>query len=387
MILFLNVLFLLAVQSSAAPAAFQHPGVLVSGAQLNFIKDQVQNRVQPIYGAYQKAVESPYGKLSYTIQGPPSGGTIECGSYSNPNIGCSASDSDGAAAVTQALLYWISGNMTYANNAIKIMNNYAQHLKAYTNSNAPLQAAWDSEKWPVAAEIIRYSNAGWSDSDVKAFQNMLTKVITPIIEKGSSSNGNWELSMIDGLIGISVFNDDQTLFDHAVTFWKQRVPAYFYYHTDGNKPKPAPRGNPSWYGQTVFNTSVDGVAQETCRDFGHTEYGIASATHAAETAHIQGLDLYESESARMMAMLEFHSYYLLGNSVPKSICGGKVTLVKYPTFEVGYNEYHNRLGNDLPHTLSWIQKNVRVDSDIDYHMMVFETLTHGANAGSTLPVL
>eukprot|EP01046_Picozoa_sp_COSAG06_P000734 COSAG06_NODE_21_length_33796_cov_70.184853_23_plen_88_part_00 len=45
------------------------------------------------------------------------------------------------------------------------------------------------------------------------------------------------------------------------------------------------------YGQNVFNTSTDGVCQETCRDFGHMQMGMASAHYTAETAFIQGVDL------------------------------------------------------------------------------------------------
>lgn len=37
---------------------------------------------------------------------------------------------------------------------------------------------------------------------------------------------------------------------------------------------------------------MDGLAQETCRDFGHTGMGIAAAMHVAETSRIQGRDLY-----------------------------------------------------------------------------------------------
>jgi len=366
-----------------AVTAFQHPGVLVSRSQLNYIKAQVDNRIQPIYSAYQKAFKSRFGSLTYKIQGPPANGIIDCGSFSNPDFGCSAADSDGAAVLTQALLWYITADTRYAQNAIAIMNTYAKNLRSYTNSNAPLQAAWDSEKWPAAAEIIRYSNASWAESDIVAFQGMLSRVILPMINKGSGNNGNWELSMIDGLFGIAVFNDDQALFDHAVTFWQQRVPSYFYYHTDGSMPKPPPRGSPSWYGQSVFDSSVDGIAQETCRDFGHTQYGIAATTHAAETAHIQGNNLFESEKNRLVAAMEFHSFYLLGNPVPNKVCSGTITLAARPTFEVGYNEFHNRLGVPLPLTLAWIEKSVRTLSDpIDDHMMVYETLTHGGDAGT-----
>jgi len=360
--------------------AFVHPGVFVSKSQLDFIKEQVSKQSQPIYGAYEKAVKSSFANLNYRIRGPPSGGIIECGSYSNPNIGCSDADSDAAAAMTQALLWYITGNKQYAENSIRIMNAYSKNLKGYSNSNAPLQAGWDTEKWPIAAEIIRHTDAGWSTADVQAFQRMLTNVSLSYIYKGSGSNGNWELSMIDGMIGIAVFNDDQDLFNHAVTFWKERVPAYFYIHTDGSKPVPAPRGSTNWNGQTVFNSSVDGVCQETCRDFGHTEYGIASATHVAETAYIQGVNLYELEQKRLVATLEFHAEYLGGNPVPKDVCGGKVELVDHPTFEVGYNAYHNRLGVAMPKTLNWLNKSVRTLSNpIDDHMMVYETLTHGGS--------
>jgi len=374
-------------QLAAAQTTFQHPGVLVSRAQLDFIKAQVNAKVDPIYTEFLNAQKSTYGSLTYSPQGPPSGGVIDCGSFSNPDIGCSTEDEDGTAAYTQALLYWITGNNTYGQNAIRILNAYGHNLTGYTNSNGPLQAGWGASKWPRAAEIIRYSNAGWAPADAQAFGTMMTNAMLPTIINGSGNNGNWELSMIEGMIGIAVYNDDTNLFNHAVTFWHQRVPAYFYYFpVDGPNPVPAPRGSTNWNGQTVFNASVNGVAQETCRDFGHTEFGIAAAIAAAETAHIQGVDLYGSEKPRLEATLEFHAHYLLGNSVPSSVCGGHVTLASRPTFEIGYNEYHNRLGDSLPDTLNWLTTGIRTQSvEVDHHMMVFETLSHGADAGSGAP--
>jgi len=369
-------------QSVTTQKRFQHPGILVSEKQLKFIKKQVEGKVDPIYSAFVKAQNSSYGSLTYTPQGPPADGNINCGSYSRPDNGCSAEDNDGSAAYTQALLFWITRNRTYANNAIKILNAYAQNLKEYTNSNAPLQAAWGASKWARAAELIRYSHAGWSAADAEAFGAMMKSVMLPQIVNGSGGNGNWELSMIEGMIGIAVYNNDADLFNHAVTFWRQRVPAYFYYYPiDGPQHVPAPRGTPSWYGQTVFDANVNGIAQETCRDFGHTEYGIAATINIAETARIQGVDLYSSEKPRLEAALEFHAYYLLGNTVPSYVCGGKVSLAKYPTFEIGYNAYHNRLGDPLPNTSDWIGQGVRTQNvPVDHHMMVFETLTHGADA-------
>jgi len=381
---------------TAQSQTFQHPGVLVSRAQLDYMKTMVAAHSEPFYSAFLKAQNSNIGSLSYQPYGPPSDGFIKCGPTSNPNIGCSNADNDSSAAYLQALLWYITGNQQYANNAITLLNLYGHNLKGYstgsTYSNAPLQAAWDGEKWPRAAEIIRYSGAGWADADVSAFKSMLNTAILPLIINGSNSNGNWEISMIEALIGIGVFNDDPTTFNTGITYWKQRIPAYFYYHTDGAAPVPAPRGTANWYGQTVYNASVDGISQETCRDFGHAQYGISGALDAAETAHIQGIDLYNDVASnaknRLTAALEFNAYYLMGNSVPTSVCGGTVTLQVYPTDEIGYNEYHNRLGIDLPLTLQYLQTVIRqLANPTEYHIMVYETLSHGGDASALQPFL
>ena len=171
------------------------------------------------------------------------------------------------------------------------MNTYSHQLKAYTNSNAPLQAAWTAEMWPRAAEIIRHSPAGWKPEDVQAFSAMLTKINLPLIRDGSEKNGNWELSMIEGMMGIAVFTDDRALLDHAEAMWHERVPRTSTISSSmATIAKPLPRGasQTTWYGQTTFDASTSGVAQETCRDLGHTGYGIAATMGAAETAHIQG---------------------------------------------------------------------------------------------------
>ena len=115
---------------------------------------------------------------------------------------------------------------------------------------------------------------------------MLSTVTVPLIYRGSGANGNWELSMLDALAGIAVFTDNRTMFEHALDFWRQRIPAYFWIPADGPFPDHVPRGGSnwnatvygsgSWYGQSVFNASTAGVCQETCRDFGHMQMGMAS---------------------------------------------------------------------------------------------------------------
>src|SRR5215204_3969793 len=145
-------------------AGFYHPGVLVNRAQLEFVKSKVAAGAEPWKSAFEAAKASPLGALSYT---PTPRETVECGPFSKPDLGCKDEQRDSAAAYTQALLWFISGDKIYAENAIKIMNAWSSTLTGgHTNANGNVQAAWCAEQFPRAAEIIRYTHDGWSSEDV-----------------------------------------------------------------------------------------------------------------------------------------------------------------------------------------------------------------------------
>ncbi len=174
-----------------APATFQHPGVLVNKAQLDFVKSKVASRAQPWYDAYTAMLAD---RLASSTRSPTPFQTVACGSGSeNPSTGCHEEREDALAAYANALAWYISGSQSYATKAISYMNAWARTLKDHTASNAPLQTGWSGASWARAAEIIRYSNAGWSSSDIAAFENMLRNVYLPKIIGGSNANGNWEL--------------------------------------------------------------------------------------------------------------------------------------------------------------------------------------------------
>lgn len=408
-----------------ASSPWQHPGILVSETQLAFIKQQIVSHAEPWHQQFVAAKASPYGNKDYKPKGPPTDGIIQCGPLSQPDGGCSNASEDSTAAYIQALLWYITDDSVYANNAIAILNDYAYHLKGYagtnhipcpgepsTCSNARLQAARDSEKWPRAAEIIRHANAGkagWADNDIEAFSRMLTEIYEPALYDGNDGNGSAELSMIDGMMGIAVFNEDLPLLRHAQTLWQLRIPAYFYNESLDNPLYPGthapfpPGKSGTWNGQLVFNSQTTGVTQETCRTLGEAESGLAAAIHAAETDRIQGGELSASlytangaqqrlvTSLNLMAGLEAAQ----STSAPEDFCtgaGGRITLGTGLPNVIGYNEYHNRLHDprmaDASGSLGlhgtantyWsIQKSLLSNASgysPNLQMSVFETLTH-----------
>ncbi|XVV09404.1 alginate lyase family protein [Actinoplanes sp. CA-131856] len=365
------------MSADAAPIAFAHPGVLVSRAQLDFVKGKVAAGAQPWLSAYNQMMASRYASLSRT---PAPRATVECGSYSNPNNGCTDEREDAIAAYTAALAWYITGNAAYAQKSIALMDAWSATIKSHTNSNAPLQTGWAGSVWPRAAEIIKYTYSSWPNQ--ARFATMLRNVYLPVVIPGSSSNGNWELSMMEAAVGISVFLDDKASYDRAITRFKARAEAYVYVTADGSQPKYPPVGSVDtraelisyWQGQSTF---VDGLSQETCRDFTHTGYGISAISHIAETSRIQGEDLWPSLADRTRHALGFHTKFENGTAVPSNICGGSVVKGLGPVTEVAFNALSNRLGYAMSNTQTYTE--AKRPQGTNNLFVAWETLTHANN--------
>ncbi|MEU0411571.1 alginate lyase family protein [Streptomyces griseorubiginosus] len=369
----------LAVPADAAPATFVHPGVTVSQGQLDFVRGKVNAGAQPWKGAFDRMLAGKYADLNRT---PKPRAVVECGSYSNPNYGCTDEREDAIAAYTDALAWYITRDDRYAKKAIQLMDAWSAVITDHTNSNAPLQTGWAGSTWPRAAEIIKYTYTGsWANSG--RFATMLRDVYLPEIINGSNSNGNWELSMMEAAVGISVFLEDKASYDKAMGKFRTRTAAYVYLESDGALPKTVPSQNLNtrekivnyWQGQSTF---VTGLTQETCRDLTHTGYGISAISHVAETSRIQGQDLYGTDvGERLRQALGFQARYELGTAVPSWLCGGSLKLGLGPVTEVGYNALHHRLGMGMTNTQTLTERNRPAGTNNLF--VAWETLTHGDN--------
>ncbi|WP_395359255.1 alginate lyase family protein [Streptomyces sp. YH02] len=364
----------------AAPAVFTHPGVLVSASQLDFVRAKVQAGAQPWKAAFDQMMASSYAS---TTRAPKPRAIVECGSSSNPNYGCTDERQDAVAAYTQALAWYITRDARHARKAIEIMDAWSAVIKDHTNSNAPLQTGWAGSSWPRAAELVKHTyTGGWPNAG--RFATMLRDVYLPEVSGGAAltKNGNWELIMTEAAIGIAVHLDDRAAYDKAVATYLGRVPAYIYLAGDGGTPKPPPNSSIDtrdeivkyWQGQSTF---ADGLSQETCRDFGHTGWGIAAAVHTAETSRIQGQDLYPQVSERLRHALGFHTKYENGTAVPSWLCGGTVDKGLGAVTEVGYNALHHRLGIGMTNTGTYTE--ARRPAGTDNYFISWETLTHAEN--------
>ena len=372
--------------ASGIAAPFHHPGILNNQEELKFIRDQVQAGAEPWKTAFTRISRSRYASLEYK---PKPRAVVEAGPYSRPDIGAGDEKRDCVAAYTHALMWQLTGEKAHAEKAVEILNAWSAVIQEHKGHNAPLQSSWVGSVFPRAAEIIRSTYPDWKPAEIERFSQMLRKAYLPYIEEGRPNfNGNWELSMIEAMMAIGVFNDDDAVFQKGVSMWRKRVPAYFYLAQDGELPTPPPLGNKDtkealiqyWQGQSKF---VDGLCQETCRDFGHTFYGLAAMVNAAEIARHQGVDLYGEEARRITTAMEFHAEFVLGKPVPSWLRRGRLRISSGSTWEIAYNHYHNRLGMDLPHSEKVILTRAR-PTGADHHIN-WETLTHAELGSRGLP--
>nr|WP_239528629.1 alginate lyase family protein [Microbacterium esteraromaticum] len=387
------------LQPVVSSAGFTHPGVFNSLENLTATKKHIVAGDSPWAESFEQLTSSPYAKRGapdFTSFGSASaptaktcgaddrGGCISvCGSFNkNPDVGCADQQADGRAVYAQALAYFYTGDERYAQRAVAILNAYSARFAGSRGSNGPLMTAWTAGQMVRGAELIRYSYTPSSkkhEFDVTAFGTMLRKVFVPTLTTFDYGrfNGNWKLSAAEGLIGIAVFLDDRRLYDRALAMWRERVESYVYLSTDGELPvAPASAAGlyrtPTalrcqWLDGKAKGCQTDpptdpgirfqnGQVQESCRDFGHASMGLGAIVNTAETAWIQGDDLYAEQQARIISGVLYAVQVSLNHETrgwPASFCGGtddldpSLSLVELPAHAV-YNAYAIRKGAEMP---------------------------------------
>jgi len=137
---------------SASAMTFVHPGALNSKAELDFVKAKIQAVAQPWKGEFDQIMSS-----RYATRGPHGLANIN-----SRNDDANVSRDDAIASYTQALLWYFTGDETYAKRSIAILNSWS-HLQRFTSGSEKdrLQAGWIGAVFAPAAEIMR-GYPGWS---------------------------------------------------------------------------------------------------------------------------------------------------------------------------------------------------------------------------------
>ena len=316
-----NLLILLSAASYSQ--SFIHPGIDQNANDLSLMKKKVLAGEEPYKAAFEKlkAVADTVFNVNphtHVLRGP----------YGKPNIGGDDLSRSASMAYNYALIWYISNDKRYADKAIEILNAWAPVLWDFDYNDAKLLAAWTGHQLCNAAEILRYTNAGWLQKDIDDFTNMLLTVYYPLFRfYFPQANGNWDGAIIHSILAIAIFTDNRKMFNNATDH-------YLYGPVNGS----------------IFKyVYPSGQCQETMRDQGHVQLGLGEFAGAAQIAYTQGKDLLTVGNNRLALGYEFTAQVLMGKNPHSYGPISQRAKVLRDNYEYVYRHY-TAIGISLPYT-------------------------------------
>ena len=255
---------------------------------------------------------------------------IARGSFGRASSGDRDLSASANAAYSHAVQWYVTGDKAHARKAIEVIQAWSAVLWDFEGSDAKLLAGWTGGAFCNAAEILRSTDSGWAETDVKQFKRMLLTVYYPLLMNFfPEANGNWDAAIIDTLLSIGIFCDDRAIFDRAVDH---------FLRGPGN-------------GGIAKYVYPSGQCDETARDQGHAQLGLEYSARAARVAWNQGVDLWGAADNRLSLGFEYTAKYMLGEDaaaygVISPVGRGRFSDI----YESVYQHYHFIRGLETPYT-------------------------------------
>lgn len=365
--------------SAAAPAQppaaapFIHPGAVNGRAELERVRRDIERC---------PAEWRPTGRYAPLLAlATPYDGTAAPG---NTRADQEAAKADARKAYANALAWYYTGEAHHAATAVRIFDVWATGFAGYpvtpgVSGQSQLNAGWVGALLGSAAEVLR-GFPGWSAAQQATVRAMFETRFYPALHQESTWNGNVDLTQIDALMNIAVFNENAAWLAEAKARLKRRNPRYFFLPGDVGAGHDG--SDPSWFQPTRWTA---GLTQETCRtnaqppnDNGHhAQFAIASALRAAEVAWNQGdASVYDDNQTRYIAAMELLATQVRTGDM-QGVCQDPVTTRNlFDTWAIGYNHYHHRRGLALPATQRLLEAPPPRALQSDWNIF-HESLTHG----------
>lgn len=333
-------------------SALVHPGMLHTDADFTRMKAQVDAGAAPWITSWNILTANSHSSNTYT----PSPQAIVYRGYDGTHAeNYSKLYNDVAAAYALGLRWKISGDSSFADAAVKILNAWSSTLTSIQGTaDAQLAAGIYGYQFANAAEIIR-SYSGWAAADQTRFKTMLHDVFFSInhdflVRHNNAATdhywANWDLCNMASMLAIGIFNDNTTMYQEAITYFKSGV------------------GN-GMIDRTIWKLyTVDGEAlgqcQESGRDQGHATLDFALLGPLAQMAYNQGDDLFAYGSNKILAGSEYTAKYNVGYDVPytsytnsdvtQSVISNSSRGSIRPAWELFYAHYHDLKGLNAQYT-------------------------------------
>lgn len=293
---------------------FVHPGALHTVQDIDRVKDRLKEQEEPWVTAFDHLEAS---KLAQTTWKSTPQTVLVRGANDKLAENYQYAYRDAHSAYQLTLRWLISGNSSYATAAVTILNGWSSTLTdIYGNSDMYLAAGLYGYQFANAAELLRLYS-GWSKDDQTTFGTMLNDIFARYNRlfldthnnKPDTYYANWDLCNIASLMAIGIFNDNTTMYNYAVDYFKYGLP-------DGA----VANGALPFFSIANFTEEGSGKilmqGQEAGRDQAHTLLDFSLLGVIGQQGYNQGVDLYATFGNQILNGAEYAAKYNTNHSVP-----------------------------------------------------------------------
>jgi fibronectin type 3 domain-containing protein len=379
-LLIIILIFIALVRTSLTNAqTFVHPGGLHTLADLDRMKARVAEGAHPWIDGWNVLINDAQAQNTYNAS-------------PNANMGASRqrADADAHAAYLNALRWYITGDVSYAECAVRICNAWSAAVNVVpSGGDIPGLSGIPVFDFAMAAEILRIY-PGWATADFDRFKNMMVTYWYPVCHNFLANHNNacithywanWDICNAGALIAIGVLCDNVDIYNEGVEYFKNGggagsiTNAVFYRHP-GNL----------------------GQWQESGRDQEHAQLGVGMMGYLCQIAWNQGLDLFGYDNNRLLSGAEYVARTNLMQPVPYSpynncdnvnqfwlSINGIGRLDDRPVWELIYNHYVVRKGLSAPNIQAMAQVTRPEHGSLDHFGYGTLTFTLDASASPYPP--
>jgi hypothetical protein len=308
--------------TTAAITTFVHPGVLNTKESLDQIGAEVNGGDPVRLAAYNRVLDyinDPANPLPTKFFA-----TVTVGSNGATTESKSQIRKDAILAYALALRWAKTGNITYAQQAIAILNGWSYTFKQYavlagnTPQQPSLEASWTTPSFVAAAEILRYYKAngqasGWTEADINQFKAYIDLVKnTYIVNTPATFNNNWNASAGYARMAIGIFLDNVSVYQNGYNYVQTYLPIII---------------------------DADGTIDEYCdrTDCVHYQYSLTAFAYAAELASIQGDNSLFTYNSNLLSKGYDYMRKAYNRTTSCTYCSTSSPV--FPGTEVAYNYY------------------------------------------------
>lgn len=311
----------------------EHPNMYVNGGEIRQIKERVY--LEPWKSAYNDTMNSSNRSLRTSIQSvvfkgnmPPSGdihdyytdelytvdGTIN---KSADRYDFSAVQNMSISVRSQGIAYALTGNVTYADKAVRLINAWTVNPSTrmntnFTNRQSKIDLATTLPGLFYGADLI-WNYPGWNKSDKSAFKNWTAELVRNTTIWNSTNNfENWRLVLISSG---SVIAEDNDSLQYAFNRWKEIIPDQM-------------NGNGSFKYELARNDSLI-----------YSTLTLNAMIQTAEIARHHNVDLYGfrlGDGRGLEKSLDYHAPYVVNSSGWKFRQGSTYKGDNAAIYELGY---------------------------------------------------